>query len=136
MSDEIELSDATKRYAAVLQVCALTGIALLFITFVIYSFSLLPSEITAQQSSELWHLGADEYRDATGRSGGWGWIRSIFTGRELAFSALNLLAFGTVFALLVVLPVFVRERNYWYTAIAVLQIIVLIAAATGFLVVE
>ncbi len=131
-----ELSTATKRYASVLQVCALVGIALLFITFLLYAFSILPSEITPEKSSELWELSAEEYREATGISAGWGWLKSLFTSRALSFFALNLVALVTIVALLSVLPTFLAERNYWYTAISILQIIVLVGAATGFLVLE
>ncbi len=65
--------------------------------------------------------------------GGWGWMGLLGTGDWAGFIGLIFLAGVTIVCYLVILPVLFRKKDYVCGVIAVVQVIVLVLAASGFI---
>lgn len=127
----MKLDPVSKRYAAVLHAVATIGIVLLFIGFLLYITGAIPSKTSPKTVTTLWHLSADEYVARTGQATGWTWIRGPLSGEEVAFASLVFLALCTIVCLIAIMPLLVRNRDVRYVVIVLVQIVVLLAAATG-----
>lgn len=107
------------------------GFVLLVATFLIYVTGLLPAHVPVGELARYWSLPAAEYVAATGAPTGWGWLGHLGEGDYLNFVGIAVLATITVVCYLVVLPLFVRSRDWVFAAIAVLEVTVLVVAAAG-----
>ena len=109
------------------------GLALLFLTFVLYAAEIVPSAIPLRDVPDLWSLSASEYVEQSGLETGWGWVSRISEGRTLVFASLVLFPAGTMLLIAVAGVLYVRHRVPAYALIAFLEVTVLIIAATGIL---
>jgi hypothetical protein len=107
------------------------GLGLLFVTFVIYAAGLVPSAVPLADVPDLWHLGATEYAAETDLETGWAWVRSLDQGRMLVFAALVLFPAGTMILIAVTVVLYLRQKVPAYALIALLELAVLVVAATG-----
>ncbi len=109
------------------------GLGLLFAMFVVYAAGLLPSRIPVSEVPELWHLGAAEYAQATSRELGWAWLESLGEGRMIVFAALVIFPAGAMILLAVTVVLYLRHDERAYALIALIEVVVLVVAATGLL---
>ena len=109
------------------------GLGLLFVTFVIYAAGFVPSAVPLAEVPELWHLGATEYAARTNLELGWGWLTAFDQGRTLVFAALVLFPTGTMVLIGITAVLYLRHKVPAYALIALLELIVLVVAATGLL---
>lgn len=125
------ISPAQSTYARVLGVLAWIGRVFLVIAFVIYTFALLPDEVPPVVASSYWHLSADDYALATDSPPGWARLSNILTGDAVSLVSLLFLATASIFCLIAVLPVFVRNRDWPYLIFVSALIAILVVAASG-----
>ena len=123
----------SERYARALQMLVLVGIGLLLVGFVLYITGAVPSAIPPEKVTTLWQLDSDTYVKETGQPTDWGWVRGILTGQGIAFASLVYLSLCTIVCLLLILPRYLRAGDRRYAIIVILQIAVLVAAASGIL---
>lgn len=123
------------RYAGVLQIAARVGLILVALSFVIYTLGVLPSLVPLHQLPQYWGLSAREFVTATHTPTGWAWLRLIGKGDVLNLLAIAFLAGVSALGSLAVLPLLVRRGDRAQVVIAVLQIAVLVLAASNLLVV-
>lgn len=109
------------------------GLALLFVTFVMYAAEIVPSAIPLRDVPDLWTLSASEYVEQSGLETGWGWVSRISEGRTLVFASLVLFPAGTMLLIAMTGMLYLRHRVPAYALIAFLEVAVLITAATGIL---
>jgi hypothetical protein len=107
------------------------GLALLFVTSVIYAAEIVPSGVTLQEVPQLWNLSASEYTEQSGGETGWDWVKRISEGRTLVFASLVLFPAGTMLLIGIAGILYLRHRVPAYALIAFLEVTVLIVAATG-----
>lgn len=105
----------------------------LLLTFIAYLTDWLPPHITASELSALWHLPSGEFARITGTPRGWAWLAHLRQGDMAALSGIALLASCSLPALLALVPDYLRSRDRAYAAICLLEVLVLLLAASGVL---
>ena len=140
MNDSQELTNnyqvVTKEqllYTSFLRVLSKIGLGLLVVTFIIYVGKLLPPKIPFEELSKYWSLSSEEYLRATGIQGGWSWLHLIGYGDFVTFLAISFLAAVTSICYLSIIPSYLRRGDKIYGSLAIIEVLVLIIAASGIL---
>jgi hypothetical protein len=120
-------------YANLLIIGVLVGLIILVTTYAIYVTGILPAHIDISLIPELWGKGVNEYLEITHSPHGWGWVPLLAKGDFLNYIGFALLALMTIFCYLVLVRGYIRQKNWIFTVIAVLEIVVLSVAASGIL---
>lgn len=120
-------------YANLLILGVWAGIFILVATYAIYLIGILPSHVDMSLLPTLWGKGVDEFLELTHSPHGWGWVSLLGKGDFLNYIGFALLALMTILCYLVLVRGYSRQKDWIYTAIAVLEIIVLLTAASGLL---
>jgi len=120
-------------YANLLIIGVLAGLIILVTTYAIYVSGILPAHVEISLVPELWGKGVGEYLEITHSPHGWGWVPLLAKGDFLNYIGFALLALMTIFCYLVLVRGYVRQKNWIFTVIAVLEIMVLSVAASGIL---
>lgn len=126
-------------YAGLLAKGMYLGLGILLVTFMIYMTGILQPGIPIEELPRLWTLSAHEYLEAVNHEflhrpevvDGWGWVALLGMSDYLNFVGIALLSAITIFCYIRILPNLYRKKDYIYTAIAALEIIVLTLAASG-----
>lgn len=121
------------RYARVLDYGMKAGLAVLIAGFLAYVSGIVPAQVPFEELPRLWVLRVPDYLRETGMTSGWGWLVMPATGDGLALIGIALLAGVSAPCLLVLIPVFAGRRDWVYLSITLLQIGVLVLAASGVL---
>lgn len=125
--------EENRLYARWLSVGVAAGFAALLASFVLYLTRLLPPGIPPEKLPQYWSLPVTEYVALTGAPTGWSWIFRLGEGDLLNFVGVAVLAITTVICQLRVLPHFARTGQRALAAIALAQVGLLAAAASGLL---
>ena len=121
------------RYAAILKHGVRVSLTVLVATYLIYITRLMPPRVAPGELAQYWHLPADRYTEVLGIPHGWGWLGLLNHGDFLNFIGIAMLGLLTVVAFLNLLPSYLAKRNWAFAGIVALQVIVLLAAASGVL---
>jgi hypothetical protein len=107
------------------------GLAALIAAFLAYAFQLIEPFVPLASLAAWWGLPADRYLALAGAPTGWAWLR--FAGRAdyLNLLAVTALSMVPVVCYLRIVPLLWRRGERLHAAIAVAQIVVLVAAASG-----
>lgn len=118
-------------FAAILR--AGTGLSMLALVvgFLLYLGGLVPPLVPIAELPRYWGLSAEHYLAATGLPRGWGWLELVGHGDLLNFLGIAMLAALTIVCYVAVLPAFLRKGDTVYSAIIVLELAVLLLAASG-----
>jgi hypothetical protein len=119
------------RYADWLDTGTRIGFLLLIATFCVYASGVLPPHVPLADLPKVWALPLESYLAAIGGPSGWGWLALVSRGDYLNFIGVAFLGGITIACYLRVLPMLVARRDRWFAAIAVLELVVLAAAASG-----
>ena len=109
------------------------GLGLLIAAFLTYAFGLLDPFVPLSRLPAMWALPVDRYLALTGAPTGWGWLVLLEKSDYLNLLAVAVLALITVVCYLRVLPVQLRRGERLQAAMALAQVVVLLAAASGLL---
>jgi hypothetical protein len=139
--DKRKASEEQLTYAAILNIGMWIGLALLVVTFIIYLSGIVPSYIPIEKLSEIpqgsnvpnWGMRAHEFNEAFNIPTGWGWLSQVGKGDYLNFVGIAILAGLSVLCYLVILPILIRKKDTAYVVIAILEVAVLVIAASGIL---
>lgn len=126
-------SEEQIRYALMLSKGMKIGLAILICTFFLYVTGIVPSNIPKNTLPALWHLPVAEYLSRVGIEGGWSWISLLHKGDFLNFIGIALLSGITILCFIGIIPIFLRKKDTIYALIALLEVIVLVFAASGIL---
>lgn len=118
-------------YANILALGANVGIGIMIVTYVLYVFGILGPQVELEAVVRHWHLNVQDFMHATGAPQGWGWVGMLGKGDYLNFIGMALLALMTIVCYLVLLPGFVRRKDWAYFGICVAEVVVLSLAASG-----
>jgi len=105
------------------------ALVVLIASFVAYVFALRDPHLPPQELARLWAFPVDHYIAATGAPTGWGWLALLHKSDYLIFLAVALLGLVTVLCYARIVPVLLAQAERWRAAIAIVQIVVLLAAA-------
>jgi hypothetical protein len=120
-------------YANLLIIGVLAGLIILVTTYAIYVTGILPAHIDISLIPTLWGKGVGEYLEITHSPHGWGWVPLLAKGDFLNYIGFVLLALMTIFCYMVLVRGYIRQKNWIFTVIALLEIVVLSVAASGIL---
>ena len=118
-------------YARWLDLATTAGFAVSLGAFLLYVSGALPSYVPLQQLAALWGLPVARFLEATGAPTGWAWLPLIGRAEYLNLAALALFGLVTLACYLRIIPLLLRSGERLQAAIAVAQVIVLAAAASG-----
>ena len=125
--------EENRLYARWLSFGVAAGFAALLASFVLYLTRLLPPGIPPEKLPQYWSLPVTEYVAITGAPTGWSWIFRLGEGDLLNFVGVAMLAITTVICQLRVLPHFARTGQRALALVALAQVGLLAAAASGLL---
>lgn len=120
-------------YANILTIGVWGGIALMFATYFVYVSGILAPHVDMETVCQLWGKGVDEYLHLTHSPHGWGWVALVGTGDFLNYVGFSTLALMTVGCYLVLVKGYLAKKDWIYSGIAILEILVLLVAASGLL---
>jgi len=121
------------RYASALEKGTRLGLLCLFITFPLYILGVIEPQTPIEKVHESLSLQAHEYQAQTGSERGWGWLRMLRRGDCLNFIGIVILAGVTAVCYIAVVPLMFQRGDRIYAVLALLQVVVLIFAASGVL---
>jgi hypothetical protein len=118
-------------YAGVLEKGMKVGLIGLFITCAIYMSRIMPATVPVDEISRYWSMSVSDYMHATGLHAGWGWLANVGKGDFLNFVPIAILAGITIACYISIIPVLLRKNDRIYAVISVLEVLVLLVAASG-----
>jgi hypothetical protein len=139
MMTEKRLSEAARpmpeqiTYANLLFLAVWLSILLMILTYFIYVTDLVSPHVPIEVVQQNWTSSVGDYLHTTGSPQGWAWLRLLDTGDYLNFIGLTILGLITILCYLVLLPGYIRGKDWAYTLICVLEVLVLSLAASGIL---
>lgn len=119
------------RYAAVLEWGTRLGLLLLAVSFLAYLAGWLPGHVDPRELPRFWSQPVAEFMAQTGSPAGWRWLTLLGHGDMLGLAGIALLAGCSAAALLALVPVYLAQREPVFAVLCVLQLAVLLAAASG-----
>ena len=123
---------AQKVFARWVSVGTRVALALLIGGYALYVTGLLQAHLQPEALAKLWHLPLADYLAASGAPTGWNWLGFAHRGDYLNYLGIGLLCTIVMLAYLRVLPLLAKTARA-HALIAVLELVVLLAAASGLL---
>jgi hypothetical protein len=122
------------RYAALLDIGAKLAFAVLVAAFAAYGTGLLSAHIPREDLPQLWVLPLDAYLSRTGAPTRWDWIGLLAKGEYASIAGVALLSACSLPCLLAIVPQFWRRGERAMAVIAAAISLVLLLAASGWLI--
>ena len=120
-------------YARILEIGMYIGLLILFITFGIYTFGILDPYIPLDKISNYWSMNVHDYLKHAEIKAGWAWLGMVKYGDFINFIGVAILAGVTIFCYAAIVPTLLKNNDKVYAILAVLEVIILSAAASGIL---
>jgi hypothetical protein len=120
-------------YAVILDWGMKVGFVILVATFLLYVLGIASPHIPVDDLPRYWTMPVGEYLKAADVHPGWTWLALVGKGDFMNFVGIAFLSAVTILCYARILPILVAARDNVYTAIAVLEILVLTLAASGIL---
>ena len=120
-------------YAKLLELGMYIGLLILFITFALYAFGIMDPYISMDKISGYWKLNVHEYLEHAGIKDGWAWLGMLKYGDFINFIGIAILAGVTIICYAAIVPTLLKNNDKVYAIFAVLEVIILGAAASGIL---
>ncbi len=121
------------RYARWLEWGTRVGLVALILIFLAYGIGLVEPHVPHSRLPEVWNLPVSQFLAATGLPTGWGWLAFAHRGDIANLLGIAMLTGASLLALLALLPLYLRRRDRLYAALCVVQVAVLLLAASGLL---
>ncbi len=119
------------RYANLLFFGCWGGLALLFVTYMIYVTGIFTPHIPLNEVCKYWKMPVSEYLHIAHVPHGWGWTAMIGKGDFLNFIGVAFLAGLTIIGYLTLIPAYFKKKDYIFVVLCALEVIVLSVAASG-----
>lgn len=133
MAKELKATEEQITYAKLLDIGMKGGLIALIVSFIVYLTGILQPYIPVNDLPKYWGMSVHKYLEATHIPHGWGWLSMIGKGDFLNFLPIALLAGVTIICYLSIIPIFFRKKDTVYGILAILEVLVLVLAASGIL---
>lgn len=120
-------------YANILNAGMLIGLGSLILIFTLYATGIMDSLIPLEKVQEYWVLSVHKYLEQSGIQTGWAWLENLEFGDMLSLLPIAFLSLLTVICYIVMLPGFIAKKDTAYLIISILEILILLLAASGIL---
>lgn len=118
-------------YANILNKGMLLGLVILLITFSLYVFGIVSPYVPLDELSRYWSQPVNDYLHELDIPTGWAWVGMLGYSDFLNFIGIAFLAGVSIICYIAIVPTLWRQNDKIYAALAVLEVIVLTAAAAG-----
>ncbi len=133
MNNKLKATEEQLAYAKLLDVGMKSGMLLLVITFALYVFGILTPHIPFDDLPKYWSMPVKDYLKATDIHPGWSWIFLLGKGDFLNFLGIAFLSGVTILCYIRIIPIFLKKKDTTYAILAVIEVLVLVLAASGIL---
>jgi hypothetical protein len=120
-------------YAKILNTGMLIGLLGLIVAFVLYAGGILAPKLPHADVQSYWVMSVSDYLAKSGMHAGWAWMGNLQYGDMLNYLPIAFLSGLTIICYLAILPGLLRKKDTAYAAIAIVEVIVLVVAASGIL---
>lgn len=120
-------------YAGLLDLGMKVGLLAVTASFLVYLSGALAPRVPVADLPRYWSLPVKQYLAATGVHAGWSWLRLVGHGDFLNFVGIAFLSGITIACYVAIIPILLRKRDTVFGGIAVLEVLVLVLAASGVL---
>ena len=130
---ELTRADREQRelYARWLDITTKLGFMVSLLAFLVYVGQVVPAFVPLDELPRYWSLPVHRFIEATGAPSGWAWFGELGYGDGLNLAAIALLGLVTPVCYARLLATLIAERDWLQAALALAQLIVLLAAASG-----
>jgi hypothetical protein len=128
---DLQASPEQVTYGNVLEIGMYIGLAVLFITFIIYVFGILDPYIPLDKVADYWSMSVTDYLHKADIHAGWTWLGKLGYSDFLNFIGVAILAGVTIVCYLTIIPILLRNNDKVYAILALLEVVVLVSAASG-----
>jgi len=132
-NDLLKATPEQMLYARILEKGMYIGLLILFITFGLYTFGIMDPYIPLDKISDYWHLNVHDYLEHAEIKDGWAWLGMLKYGDFVNFVGITILAGVTIICYAGIVPTLLKSKDTVYAVLAVLEVIILSAAASGIL---
>ena len=132
-NDRLKATPEQLLYARILEKGMYLGLLVLFITYALYVFGIMDPYIPMDKISNYWSMNVHDYLEHAGIKDGWAWLGMLKYGDFINFIGVALLAGVTIICYAAIVPMLLKSKDTVYAIIAVLEVIILSAAASGIL---
>lgn len=131
MSVERDVPPEQLAYARWIDLGTRVGLVAVVLAFAAYLAGISDPLVPMAELPRVWSLPVGEYLARTGLGTGWGWIAHVARADILNIAAVAILALVTVAGYLCLVTAYAARGNRIYAALAVAEIVVLLAAVSG-----
>ena len=118
-------------YADILNKGMLLGLVILLITFALYVFGIVSPYVPLDKLSNYWNLPVGDYLHELDIPTGWAWLGMLGYSDFMNFIGIAFLAGVSIICYIAIIPPLLKSGDKIYATIAILEVIVLTAAAAG-----
>ena len=130
---KLQATEEQLAYAKLLDLGMKVGLLTLVVTFIVYVFGILTPHIAVEELPNYWNLPVKEYLKVTGIHTGWAWLSHVGQGDFLNFVPIAFLAGVTILCYIRIIPILFRKKDSIYAILAIVEVLVLVLAASGVL---
>lgn len=110
------------------------GFLLLLFSFSNYLIGFISEpHIKLEHFPKYWSLSAEEFNRITNSPTGWNWLTHIDKSDYMNFFGITALSLITIICYLRIVPILAMKSDYLYLTIAILEVFILVLAASGIL---
>jgi hypothetical protein len=128
-------------YATILEKGMFFGLILMFITFGLYIFGIMPSVVPLEKISDYWHQPVHLYLEVIKTDflnwehhpTGWTWLKLVGKGDFINFVPVAILSGVTIACYLAIVPGLFKRGDKAYAIMALAEAAILALAASGLL---
>lgn len=133
MSDKLKATEEQLAYAKLLDTGMKLGLLMLVISFVIYVSGIFAPHVPVNDLPKYWSMPVKDYLKATDIHAGWSWLGMVSKGDFLNFIGIAFLSAVTIFCYMRIIPILFRKKDAVYGILAIIEVLVLVLAASGIL---
>ncbi len=126
----VRISDEQLVFARLLEIAIRVAFILLLAGLAAYLSGALTLAVPLAQLPALWGLSAADFVARTGGHRGWGFL-DLGAGEIAILGGIAYLLSVSTLCMCILPPIYARRRDWWFVAITVLEIGVLVIAASG-----
>jgi len=137
--NQTPVTDERKLYATILNWGMNAGLIAIVTTFAIYGMGIFEPAVPLNKVQYFWSLNVSDYLAAVNQTyvhapaglEGWAWLSLLGKGDFLQFAPIAWLAGVSIICYLAITPGLFRRGDTVYGIISIVEVVVLVAAASG-----
>lgn len=133
MADKLKATEEQLEYAKLLDIGMKIGLLMLVISFAIYVLGIFTPHVPVGDLPKYWSMPVKDYLKATDIHTGWSWLFLLGKGDFLNFAGIAFLSSVTIICYMRIIPILFKKKDTVYAVLAIVEVLVLVLAASGIL---